>query len=265
MGYGSSAEILRRDLESVDIRDVSLDYLLPTHVHLDHSGSCGTLARWFTSASVRVHPRGELHLTDPTRLVKSARELFGDDLMKKFGLPEPIEHKRATSIADSDVISLGESMTLRAIWTPGHAPHHLSYLLEEAGILFTGDAVGVQHPGFPVLVPTTPPPSFDLEQTIESIEHLRQFTISRLCTPHFGIQEGGIELFDRNVEVLMEWKAVLEALMAKGLGEDAIIQEVENDVAKKAGKALGNLPDYLRLTLRLTVQGFMRYLKMRGE
>jgi glyoxylase-like metal-dependent hydrolase (beta-lactamase superfamily II) len=231
-------------------------------VHLDHSGSCGKLAQWFPTARVIVHPKGEFHLTDPSKLVKSAGELFGDDLIRTFGLPEPIERRQVSTIANSEVISLGDGITLRAIWTPGHAPHHLSYLQEDAGVLFTGDAIGVQHPQFPLLVPTTPPPSFDLKQAIESIEHLDQFRIKRLATPHFGFKENAREQFRRNIEVLKKWEAQIKFLVEKKMGEQDILHELEKSIAREARQSL---PDYLQLTLRLNVLGFTRYLKMHVE
>ena len=89
MGFESSASNVIEDLEKGGIAKDDLDYLLPTHVHLDHSGSCGTLARRFSKASVRVHPKGEAHLADPSKLWKAALELFGSKLMEKYGKPNP--------------------------------------------------------------------------------------------------------------------------------------------------------------------------------
>jgi glyoxylase-like metal-dependent hydrolase (beta-lactamase superfamily II) len=94
MGYRSSAESVIRDLVSLGVGSDEVDYLLPTHVHLDHSGSCGTIARRFPRASVLAHPVGVPHLSDPTRLVEGAGELFGEALMRRYGLPDPIENKK---------------------------------------------------------------------------------------------------------------------------------------------------------------------------
>jgi len=165
MGYKSSAQIVAKDLAAHGIGKEDLHYLLPTHVHLDHCGSCGTLANLYEDASVRLHPRGQSHVSDPERLVAGAMKLFGEERVKRFGLPDPTSPKRVRGVSDDEEIALGNGLTLRAIWTPGHAPHHISYLLEESGTLFTGDAVGVQYPASPVLIPTSPPPELQLPES----------------------------------------------------------------------------------------------------
>jgi glyoxylase-like metal-dependent hydrolase (beta-lactamase superfamily II) len=162
MGYASSAATVLMDIKNSKINGAGIDYLLPTHVHLDHSGAWGDLAENFVDASIRAHPKGERHLVDPSVLWKEAGQLFGPELMKLYGTPQPINGSRVRAIADGEEISLGSGLTLRSIWTPGHASHHLSYELEGAGTVFTGDAVGITHPAFPVLIPTTPPTSFKI-------------------------------------------------------------------------------------------------------
>jgi glyoxylase-like metal-dependent hydrolase (beta-lactamase superfamily II) len=262
MGHRSSAEVVIRDLTAHGFD--RLDYLLPTHVHLDHCGSCGTLARRYPDASILVHPRGEPHLHDPDRLVKGAGEVFGQDMVKRFGLPDPIDNNRLRGIADDESINLGKGLTLRAIWTPGHAPHHLSYLLEGTGSLFTGDAVGVLHPSFPVLVPTTPPPSFNLEDAIESLERLGKLPVNQLFTPHFGVYSND-HWVQSNSSALLEWRTKLNGLKDKGAPMDQIIEEFLNDVSKQIGRSVTEVPEHLRLTTKVSVLGFTAYLKWKSS
>jgi len=80
--------------------------------------------------------------------------------VRRFGLLDPISLRRVRGVSDDEEIALGNGLTLRVIWTPGHASHHISYFLEDSGTLFTGDAVGVRYLPFPILIPTSPPPSF---------------------------------------------------------------------------------------------------------
>lgn len=264
MGHRSSAEVVMRDLSSQGISVDDLDYLLPTHVHLDHCGACGTLARKYPKASVFVHPRGQEHLSDPRRLIKSAGELFGEQLIQRYGFPDAIENSRVRAVADDDMISLGNGITLRTIWTPGHAPHHLSYLLEGLGVLFTGDAVGVHHPAFRVLMPTTPPPSFNLEEAVESLRRLSELPITRLCTPHFGSLVGGGEWFQQNADALMDWKSKLEAFTSKGLNVDEATNALIEEVCQRYGRSLTDVPEYLRVSIRVSVMGFVGYLKWKS-
>ena len=134
MGYPSSANVILQDLAEASISDI--DYLLPTHVHLDHSGSCGRLAKQFPRALIYVHPIGRQHLIDPTRLIEDATKLFGVELMGRYGSPELINDNRVRSLRDDEVLDLGKGLTLRTVWTPGHASHHLSlsaFSLERLG------------------------------------------------------------------------------------------------------------------------------------
>ena len=242
-----------------------MNYLLPTHVHLDHCGACSTLARKYPNASVLVHPRGEPHLSDPTRLVKGAGELFGEQLMQRYGLPDPIENSRVRSVADDEAIDLGNGMTLRSIWTPGHAPHHLSYILEGTGILFTGDAVGLRHPTFPALMPTTPPPSFNLDKAVESLRRLSELTIKRFCTPHFGTLDGAGELFQRNISALIDWRSKLDSFISRGLSVDQMASELIEEVCEGIGRSVADVPQYLRVSIRVSVLGFVGYMKWKSE
>lgn len=259
MGYRSSAEIVTKDLAALGMGREDLDYLLPTHVHLDHCGSCGTLAKVYSRSTVLVHPRGQPHLSDPSRLIAGARELFGEELIARYGLPDQIGATRVRNISDDEEIALADGMTLRAIWTPGHAPHHVSYLAEGHGALFTGDAVGVQYPTFPVLVPTSPPPSFNLNKTFESLERLRNLSPTRLCTPHFGVLDNASQRLERNVQILAEWKSKLEKVQRESSDVDEIVAIIIKEI-RDALQPRSDLPEYLRMTIRLSVMGFLGYL-----
>jgi glyoxylase-like metal-dependent hydrolase (beta-lactamase superfamily II) len=261
MGYRSSAEIVARDLAAHGIRKEDLHYLLPTHVHLDHCGSCGTLANLYPEASVRVHPRGLPHVSDPARLVAGAMKLFGEELVRRFRLPDPISLRRTRGVSDDEEIALGNALTLRAIWTPGHAPHHISYFLEDSGTLFTGDAVGVRYPPFPILIPTSPPPSFNFQKAIASLERLRALSPKRLCTPHFGVLENANERFAQDLDTLLSWKDQLQRLASQKSSVSDIVRVMTNEICERALQTRAKLPEYLQTTIRLSVLGLLAYLE----
>jgi glyoxylase-like metal-dependent hydrolase (beta-lactamase superfamily II) len=265
MGYRSSAESVATDLSEIGIADGDLHYLLPTHVHLDHSGSCGALAQWFPAASVRVHPRGQPHLSDPSRLIKGASEVFGEDVTRKFGLPDPIDHKRVRAILDDEEVALGDGVTLRAIWTPGHAPHHLSYLLEETGTLFTGDAVGVCSPAAPVLIPTTPPPSFNLDNALASLERLRSLSPTQLLTPHFGQVRNADERLQRSIGALFYWRTRLDKLISAKASVGEIVMALTSEIGQAIGTSSASLPEFVRTTVRVSALGFLGYLEWKSN
>jgi glyoxylase-like metal-dependent hydrolase (beta-lactamase superfamily II) len=265
MGYRSSAESVIKDLSEIGIVNGDLQFLLPTHVHLDHSGSCGTLAQRFAEASIRVHPRGQPHLSDPTRLVKGAGDVFGEALMRKFGLPDPISDKHVRAVFDDEQVALGDGVTLRAIWTPGHAPHHLSYLLEETGMLLTGDAVGVHTPAAPTLIPTSPPPSFDLDKAVASLERLRGLSPTQLLTPHFGLLGNANERLEQNISALLDWRKRLEKLISTKSSVDEVVTVLTSEIGKAAGGSSASLPEFVRTTVRVSVLGFMAYMERKSK
>jgi len=261
MGYASSAEAVHKGLEASGLPAEGVDYLLPTHVHLDHSGACGALAASFNAASIRVHPKGERHLIDPARLWKGASELFGEELMKRYGRPLPIDGNRVKVIGDGEQLNLGTGLTLRSIWTLGHASHHLSYVLEEAAAVFTGDAVGISSPAFPVLIPTTPPTGFNLEAAVESLRRIRQLSPKRLLTPHYGIVENAEDSIDANIHSLGIWTGKIGEMLKSGLSIDSIVTVLTEEMARRTPNPAELLPDYLRVSIRLSVLGAVGYLR----
>jgi len=261
MGYASCAETVGKNLEESGVLADGVDYLLPTHVHLDHSGACGALAAAFNAASIRVHPKGERHLIDPTKLWEGAGELFGQELVKKYGRPLPIEGNRVKVIGDDEQIDLGKGLTLRSIWTPGHASHHLCYVLEEKGTLFTGDAVGISSPVFPVLIPTTPPTSFNLEAAVESLRRIRQLSPKRLLTPHYGIVGNAQDSIDSNIRSLEIWTAKIREMLKSGLSINSMVTTLTEEIVRRTPNPTEPFPDHLLVSIRLSVLGAVGYLK----
>jgi glyoxylase-like metal-dependent hydrolase (beta-lactamase superfamily II) len=261
MGYASSAGTVLMNIKDSEIGVDGIDYLLPTHVHLDHSGACGALAENFASASIRVHPKGERHLVDPSKLWEGAGELFGTELMRLYGRPEPINGSRVRAIGDGDEISLGSGLTLRSIWTPGHASHHLSYELEGTGTVFTGDVVGLTYPAFPVLIPTTPPTSFNLDSAIASLQRIKQVSPKRLLTPHYGVIHDAVSSIDANIRILQDWTAKINKMLRNSLSTNSIITTLIDAIARERAHPDEPLPDYVAMSIRVSVLGVVRHLE----
>jgi len=154
--------------------------VLLTHIHLDHAGATGAIVRRWPDVEVWVHERGAAHIIDPSRLVASARRIYGDDMARLWGeiVPVPAENVR--------ILQGGERRDgWRVAYTPGHAQHHVSYLHEDTGTVFAGDVAGVRIDGGPVL-PPTPPPDIDLEGWRASLDVLEAWAPQRLAVTHFG-------------------------------------------------------------------------------
>ncbi|MEA2497822.1 MAG: hypothetical protein QOH26_227, partial [Actinomycetota bacterium] len=185
-GPKSSLRHVLAGLEEAGV--TSLDWIVVTHIHLDHAGAAGSLALRFPEATVAVHEIGAPHLIDPAKLWSSASRIYGDKMDQLWGGIDPIPPQRIHELSDGDKIDLG-GRSLQAIETPGHARHHHAFLDDETGAIFTGDAMGVRLQDVGLLRPATPPPEFDLETAIASIRRIQEMHPSSLCLTHFGPTE----------------------------------------------------------------------------
>jgi glyoxylase-like metal-dependent hydrolase (beta-lactamase superfamily II) len=158
--------------------------LMLTHIHLDHAGATGVLVRRNPSLKVYVHERGAPHLIDPTKLLKSAGQLYGDDMERLWGEVAPVPEENIT------VLHGGETVEgFRVEYAPGHASHHVVYLHEDSGDAFVGDVGGVRVPPFDFGLAPTPPPDIDLEKWRDSMDMVEAWRPARLGLTHFGYVE----------------------------------------------------------------------------
>ena len=155
--------------------------LLLTHIHLDHAGAAGVLARSHPQLRVYVHERGAPHLADPSKLLESAARLYGDEMERLWGEVAPVPAERITALAGGEAVE-----GMRVAYTPGHASHHVCYLHEDSGEAFVGDVAGVRLPGSPYTVVPTPPPEVDVEAWLESLDAVEDWGAAALCLTHFG-------------------------------------------------------------------------------
>ncbi len=144
-----------------------------THIHLDHAGGVGDVARAFPAATVYVHEKGARHLVDPTRLIDSASRVYGPLLDSLYGRLDATPPERIHVLADGEEIRVSPDRVLTTVDSPGHAKHHLALHDSVSGVLFAGDAVGVRLPDAGVLRPSTPPPDFDLDLAVTLAAPLR--------------------------------------------------------------------------------------------
>ncbi len=154
--------------------------LLLTHIHFDHAGAAGALLQRWPELEIYVHPVGAPHLTDPSRLLRSARRVFGDSFERLVGDVVAVPAERLHVIEDGERIGRFESA-----WTPGHASHHIAYLERDTGVAFPGDVAGVRLSRGPVF-PPTPPPDIDLRAWRRSLRVLADWRPERLALPHYG-------------------------------------------------------------------------------
>lgn len=187
-GPSSTLPALRGTLSEAGIAMGDITALLLTHIHLDHAGASGTLAREVPGLRVYVHERGAPHMADPEKLIASATRLYGNDMDRLWGEFRPVPADRMTILQGGERIAVAGHQ-LDVAYTPGHASHHVSYFSGDTGVAFVGDAAGIRRPGAMVLAPT-PPPDIDLELWRDSLGRIRDWGPSTLLLTHFGAWQG---------------------------------------------------------------------------
>jgi glyoxylase-like metal-dependent hydrolase (beta-lactamase superfamily II) len=240
-GAARSANDVVSALAALGVDADDLATIAVTHIHLDHAGGVGDLAAAFPRAEVVVHEAGARHLADPSRLMRSARMVFGDVLDELFGPLIPTEAERIRVLTDGDTIELGGGRTLGSFDSPGHARHHVGLLDSLTGDLYTGDAAGVWTPETGDLRPATPPPDFDLDAALASLEKMRDRRPTRLLFSHFGpVTDVGTTL-DRSVEELRLWVELVREARTDGLDLDHAVVRVRERTAERY--ALRSVPE----------------------
>ncbi len=199
--------------------------LLLTHIHLDHAGASGSLVRRYPKLPVYVHERGAPHLVDPSKLLKSATQLYGDDMDRLWGEVVPVPEENI------HVLSGGETVEgLHVEYTPGHASHHVTYFDEDAGDAYVGDTAGVRIPPCGFVVAPTPPPDIDLEKWNASLDLIESRSPQRLRLTHFGAYDNVDEHITQLRARLAAWGEV-----AKTADQERYIEVVEAEVRASAG------------------------------
>jgi glyoxylase-like metal-dependent hydrolase (beta-lactamase superfamily II) len=174
--------------------------LLLTHIHLDHAGASGSLVERWPELEVYVHERGAPHLADPTRLLESARRLYGEEMDELWGEMLPVPEANLRVLAGGERVLDG---AFEVAYTPGHASHHVSYLHD--GTAFVGDVGGVRITPSGLTIPPTPPPDIDVEAWHESVARVRAWRPARLAITHFGAYQDVEEQLDELERRLDEW------------------------------------------------------------
>ncbi len=244
-----------------------LAHIVVTHIHLDHAGGVGAIAERFPRATVWVHERGARHLADPARLLASATSIYGTERMTElFGAVAPVPAQRIRSLADGDRVELG-GRTLTATATPGHAKHQVALLDSDTGAVFTGDALGIHPPDVPVLRPATPPPDYDLEQAVDSIERVRALGPQTLLFSHFGPVREVDRICDLAVRRFRDWTEAVRRAMERTQDLDEIVAVLEAESRRDLATGAQADLDLNRLELlssvRMNAMGILDYWRRR--
>jgi glyoxylase-like metal-dependent hydrolase (beta-lactamase superfamily II) len=227
-GTAPSAPVIRDALAGLGIGPGDLATVVVTHIHLDHAGGAGDIAAMFPAAQIVVHQRGARHLADPSRLMASARMVYGDALERLFGVLAPVPADRIVALDDVGTVDLGGGRRLDSHYSPGHAKHHVGLVDSETGDLYVGDAAGVYMPETGDVRPATPPPDFDLKAALASVHRFAALRPARLLFSHYGPVDQVSETRDRSAEEINVWVEETRRARAAGLDLDHAVAMVRD-------------------------------------
>ncbi|MCU0977391.1 MAG: MBL fold metallo-hydrolase [Steroidobacteraceae bacterium] len=205
-GTTHSVPRLLAALEALGVAPGQVDWVLITHVHLDHAGGAGALMRHLPNARCAIHPRGARHLVDPAKLIAGSIAVYGEERYHAlYGDIVPIPEDRVHVAGDGERITLGRR-TLELLHTPGHALHHYCIADLDHRRMFTGDTFGLSYRDFDVdgrafILPTTTPVHFDPDALIASVDRILSYRPQAIYLTHYGeiteIERLGRELKQR--------------------------------------------------------------------
>ena len=197
-----------------------IDYIILTHLHMDHAGGIGQAVKEMKNARVVAHRRAYNHLVDPAVLWKASQETLGA-LALKYGNIDPVPENRIIVAEDGMKLDLGKGLVLEIYLTPGHAPHHLCVFDRKEGILLAGDMAGVYMDGF--LRPGTPPP-FRFHDYITSLDKMIALEPAKLGYAHFGCYDNAVARLQAVKAQTLLWYEIAQAGAKEGKTAEEIIE-----------------------------------------
>ena len=261
-GPMSTYERVRRGIQECGLEPAGLRAVLLTHIHLDHAGSAGAFAT-DAQVPVYVHELGAPHLADPSRLVASARRVFGERFDSLWGGFASVPASLLRPISGRSRLRIGAS-DLHIVGTPGHARHHIAFLNGD-GTLFVGDAAGIRLGGDAPPVPATPAPEVDLVAWRATFARILAERPARLALAHYGVFEDVSEHVDRLAAAHDRYERAVERALREGAVDGAL-----NAIRAELASDCGDLPP--RLSARYAAAapadvlagGLVRWVKTRG-
>lgn len=273
-GINASLPRLLAALEAKGLGVDAVDWVIPTHVHLDHAGGAGQLMRRLPNARLAIHPRGAPHMIDPAKLVAGASAVYGEDEVRRtYGEIVPVPAHRVVEARDGFVADLA-GRALLCVDTPGHARHHFCVWDERSRSFFTGDTFGLSYREFDTdrgafILPTTTPSQFDPVELHASIDRLCSYEPEAMLLTHYGrvtdvprLADDLHEQIDAMVAIAREHRAAPDrhARMMAALGDLYVSRALAHGVAM----APEAIRERLAMDIELNAQGLAIWVDRGG-
>jgi glyoxylase-like metal-dependent hydrolase (beta-lactamase superfamily II) len=259
---------LTASLEKKGIRFGDVRQILVTHIHLDHSGSVGTILEKHPHIEVFVHSRGAPHLADPSKLLASAGRLYAQDMDRLWGEVKPVPANHLRIIDGGETLAI-VGREVKVEYTPGHASHHVSYLDTASRVAFVGDTAGIRRGSGAYVMPPTPPPDIDLEIWRLSEQKILAWDPDTMFLTHFGPYHGVRQHLQAMFENIDVWSRIVRRLLADAaLSDDErqkrFMEEALLDLTRRVGESEGL--DYTKAGgLNYSWQGLARYWRKKTQ
>jgi glyoxylase-like metal-dependent hydrolase (beta-lactamase superfamily II) len=270
-GTNHSVPHLLAALDELGFAHEAVDYVLLTHVHLDHAGGAGLLVQHLPNARVLIHPRGIPHMIDPSKLVAASQAVYGVDAFQKlYGDVLPVPQDRVVSVTDNYRCDLG-GRELLLIHTPGHALHHYAVVDREHSAIFSGDTFGLSYraldtPQGAFVVPTSSPSQFDADQLTASIDRMMSYAPESIYLMHFSRVTGTPRLAAMLKSQIREFVRIAQEAESSSDPHNAIrtaMMEMWLRLLQQQGSTLSSreVSDWLEGDLELNAQGLVIWLQ----
>ncbi len=248
-------------LREIGIKNEDVDYLMVSHVHIDHAGGAGTLMKHLPNAKLVVHSRGAPHAINPEKLWEQSKLVLGEVALG-YGEIEPVPETRIMTPADGVTLNLGGSVQLRVVETLGHSSHHLGYFENCNRGVFQGDAAGIYIPQLDVTIPSTPAP-LHLDVTLTSLEKLVKLEPRQLFYSHYGPVEKAVQRLRQYETQLKLWDRIVSEATKKGWTNNGIYAQIlEKDPQMKGATEFIGKHWILRQGIVMqSIQGFIDYYR----
>jgi len=270
-GTNASLPHVMAALAAKGLAPEQVEYVILTHIHLDHAGGAGAFMRAFPNAVLTVHPRGARHMADPSRLVAGTVSVYGADRARRmYGEILPVSADRILETPEGTSLRLG-GRELHFLDTPGHARHHVCIRDGRSGHVFAGDTFGLSYreldvDGRPSVFPITTPVQFDPPAMHASIDRLLALRPEAIYVTHYSrvseVPRLGADLhrlIDAHVEVALHHRgagAERQARIESGLA-DVLLGEARRQSWRMPPEELLRM---MSADLELNAQGLVAWL-----